>query len=92
MREETRRSRRRQWLNRLVSLARYRGDRRPRSVIVASIEDRSDQINRAFNEAHRDRETSETIVHRGRHYPLADLHEGEVLTRGLRYLHPALAV
>jgi hypothetical protein len=92
MSREDRRTRRKQWLNRLVSIARRRGDKRPRESIVASIEGRSDQISRAFNEAHRDRETSETIVHRGHHYPLADLHEGEVLTRGLRYLHPALTV
>jgi hypothetical protein len=92
MNRDPRRARRKQWLNRLVSLARCRGDRRPRGVIVSELEDRSDQISRAFNEAHRDRETSETIVQRGHHYRLADLHEGEILTRGLAFIHPALRV
>lgn len=90
MSRESRRSRRKQWLNRLVSLARHRGDKRPREFIVADIEKRSDQISRAFDEAHRDREIAETIVQKGHHYPLARLHEGEVLTRSVCYIHPML--
>jgi hypothetical protein len=102
MREESRRDRRKVWLNRLVSIARRRGDKRPRESIVASIEDRSDAISRAFNEARRDRETSETIVREGHHYSLGDktfdlrkgldLHEGVVLTRSLVHIDPALIV
>ena len=92
MHPESRRQKRKAWLNRMVDLARGHGDKRARDAIVGEIENRSHQVSRAFNEAHRDRETSETIVHCGCHYPLAGLHEGEVLTRGLRYLHPALSV
>jgi hypothetical protein len=76
----------------MLSLARRHGDKRPGLVILSEAERRSDQISRAFDEAHRDRETSETIVQRGHHYRLADLHEGEILTRGLAFIHPALRV
>ena len=90
------------WLNRLVSIARRHGDKRPRESIVASIEARSDAISRAFKEARRDRETNETIVREGHHYSLGDktvdlrkgldLHEGVVLTRALVHIDPALIV
>jgi hypothetical protein len=61
-------------------------------MILEEAERRSDQISRAFDEAYRDREISETIVQKGHDYPLASLHEGEVLTRSLCYMHPMLAI
>jgi hypothetical protein len=59
-------------------------------MILSEAERRSDQISRAFDEAHRDREIAETVVQKGHDYPLAHLHEGEVLTRSVCYIHPML--
>jgi hypothetical protein len=77
----------------MLSLARCHGDKRPGLIILSEAERRSEQIRRAENEAHRPKdETGEVIVHIGSHYPLAGLHEGEILHRGVRYIHPMLVI
>ena len=77
----------------MLSLARRNGDKRPSLVILSEAERRSDQISRAEDEAHRPQDNSgEVIVHMGCHYPLAGLHQGEVLHHGVCYIHPMLVI
>ena len=94
MSREDRHTRRKQWLNRLVSKLRCGGDRRPRSVIVAELERRSRAIRDAEREAYRDPESSEVVIPTGHYYDLGDkrynLHPGVVLHRGLAHIDPAL--
>jgi len=82
------------WLNRLVSLARGGGDRRPRDTIVSEIERRSKAIRDAEREAFRDLENADVVVPKGHYYDLGDkrlnLHPGVVLHRGLTHIDPAL--
>ena len=88
MRNETRRDRRKVWLNKLISLARQNGDTRPRSTIAQDVEDFSSAVSKAFREAHRDREKGETVALGN--YKKAGIERGEVLTRTVVYAHPCL--
>jgi len=94
MSREDRRTRRKQWLNRLVGKLRSHGDRRPRSVIISELESRSKAIRDAEREAFRDPENSEVVVPVGHYYDLGDkrynLYPGVVLHRGLAHIDPAL--
>src|SRR3990167_10473196 len=86
--KETRRIRRKAFMRRLISKARHAGDTRPTSLIQKDLEDRHEQINLAFEEAHRDRERAETVSLND--YLKAQIWRGEVLTQARSYIHPVL--
>jgi len=75
-------------LNIVVDLARMRGDKRPRKVIVEEHIARSEIIRQAFKGARRDRERAETVAMKD--YPKADIFRAEVLTQAMSYVHPKL--
>jgi hypothetical protein len=88
----TRRQRRKEWCRHVIETARQKGDTRSNLEIIREREclTRSGQIAWAELDAFRDLENADVVVPAGYHYPLAGLHEGEVLHRGLAYIHPAL--
>jgi hypothetical protein len=83
-------ARNRRWMKVQIALARLKGDRRPRQVIEEDIDYRSEERRRMWAESFHDREIRETVVDRGRYYPLLGINEGEVLTQSLVYSHPLL--
>jgi len=93
--QRSRAKRRQEWKEVTIAIARSHGDERPGNIILQEAGQRAAVIGRAFSEAFRDRETTETVSqgdygHKG----TLLIGRGEVLTqaRAMRYSHPALRI